>query len=130
MSETKHTPGPWTLETVETQIGSCHRIGPFPSLGARAETYACVYADAIPLRCELKTGRELLANARLIHASPELLAYAVAEQTLRDTTEYSPNAHGELRKALGVPDEFKCIGDYLDALRKAAIAKATLPLPR
>jgi hypothetical protein len=116
MSETKHTPGPWKCE--RSGDGKYYLVGDGQS--SWGTHVAEVYSDDTDKH-------EAAANARLIHASPELLAYAVAEQTLRDTTEYSPNAHGELRKALGVPDEFKCIGDYLDALRKAAIAKATLP---
>jgi len=74
--ETKHTPGPWYLETVRTSIGTCHKIGPFPSNGAYGETYACVYADNIN-ECDYgysKTGDELLSNARLIAAAPDLLA--------------------------------------------------------
>lgn len=27
----KHTPGPWSLETVRTQSGICHKVGPFPA---------------------------------------------------------------------------------------------------
>ena len=71
----KHTQGPWTLETVDTSIGTCHKIGPFPSNGARSETYACVYADNIRKHDygHSKNGDELLANAHLIAAAPELL---------------------------------------------------------
>jgi len=71
-----HTPGPWTLETVETQIGTCHKIGPFPcNSGTRSETHACVYADNIRLSDygHSKVGDELLANARLIAAAPQML---------------------------------------------------------
>jgi hypothetical protein len=75
MTNTKHTPGPWKLETVKTQIGSCHKIGTFPANGARKETYACVYADTINIGDEKYSavGTELLANAKLIAAAPELL---------------------------------------------------------
>jgi hypothetical protein len=67
-----HTPGPWTLTTVLTQVGHCHKIGPFPSRGAHSETFACVYVDGLGLRAE--DSPELLANARLIAAAPELVA--------------------------------------------------------
>jgi hypothetical protein len=79
MSETKFTPGPWTLETVPINggRGCCHKIGPFPSLGVYDETHACVYADGIRIGIEdrggvSKVGDELAANARLIAAAPEL----------------------------------------------------------
>ena len=68
-----HTPGPWTLTTVPTQVGHCHKIGPFPSRNERRpETHACVYVDGLGLRPE--DAPELLANARLIAAAPDLLA--------------------------------------------------------
>jgi hypothetical protein len=40
------TPGQWQLETVPTQVGICHKIGPFPSLGVRDQTSACIYVDS------------------------------------------------------------------------------------
>ncbi len=66
----KHTPGPWTLETVTTSCGVCHKIGPFPWVDyddKKVQNYACVYVDYG------KNGDELLANARLIAAAPDLL---------------------------------------------------------
>jgi hypothetical protein len=75
----KHTPGPWTLETVRTQVGACHKIGPFPGddrIPAKRENYACVYADWEDFENKRLTdrGQMLLANARLIAAAPDLLA--------------------------------------------------------
>lgn len=69
------TPGPWKLETVTTSLGTCHKIGPFPSLGVRDTTYACVYADCVSMHQYGKSavGDELMANARLIRAAPDLL---------------------------------------------------------
>ena len=71
----KHTPGPWALESVDTRCGSCHKIGPFPSAGVRSEVHACVYADQMRLGIDDRNpvAAELLANARLIAAAPELL---------------------------------------------------------
>lgn len=69
----KHTPGPWTLETVRTQSGQCHKIGPFPARrGGDGERHACLYADYPSAHNPADI--ELLANARLISAAPELLA--------------------------------------------------------
>jgi hypothetical protein len=71
-----HTPGPWSLETVPTTAGSCHKIGPFPSAGVRPVVHACVYADGIRLGLDEQSpvAVELLDNARLIAAAPDLLS--------------------------------------------------------
>lgn len=68
MSETKHTPGPWTLETVQTSVGVCHKIGP---LGNSTRLHsACLYDDCYSDRAR---DLQLLADASLIAAAPELL---------------------------------------------------------
>ncbi|WP_309601197.1 hypothetical protein [Burkholderia multivorans] len=74
MNEIKSTPGPWILATVPTSVGSCHKIGPFPSAGHRPHTYACVYADGIRPGIDdaLPAAIELAANARLMAASPDM----------------------------------------------------------
>lgn len=71
----KHTKGPWDLETVPTTAGSCHKIGPFPSMGVRPQVHACVYADGIRLGLDENSpvAVELRANAHLIAAAPDLL---------------------------------------------------------
>ncbi|MFX1724975.1 hypothetical protein [Stenotrophomonas sp. AS1] len=83
----KHTPGPWALESVDTSVGSCHKIGPFPSAGVRSEVHACVYADRLRLGLddESPIAVELLANARLIAAAPELLAELQRAQEFIDS---------------------------------------------
>ncbi|CUJ80825.1 MAG: hypothetical protein J0I68_30775 [Achromobacter sp.] len=61
---TKHTPGPWSLETVRTSSGVCHKVGPFP--GRREDhppRHACLYAD-YPSDSN-PSDQELLANARI-----------------------------------------------------------------
>jgi hypothetical protein len=68
----KHTKGPWSLETVKTSDGLCHKIGPFPWKDDR-QNHACIYVKypgAGPIE------EELLANARLIAAAPDLLMVA------------------------------------------------------
>lgn len=76
------TPGPWSLKTVPTSDGSCHKIGPFPSASRiHSETHACVYAIGIRLGIDDSTpvARELLANARLMAAcSPANVAAILA----------------------------------------------------
>lgn len=73
----KHTPGPWRLETVKTQVGVCHKVGEFPTrLAHRPTTSACVYEDGTSNWRLLENGTldsELLANARLMTAAPDLL---------------------------------------------------------
>jgi hypothetical protein len=69
MGEIKHTPGPWTLETVRTSMGICHKIGPFPWKDGKQNS-ACIYVD-YPGNGEIEA--ELLANARVMRSSPELL---------------------------------------------------------
>ena len=69
-----HTPGPWTVETVPTQIGVCHKIGPFPGSCGKPVGYACVYVDgASAYKPRLGKEAELLANAVLMAAAPDLL---------------------------------------------------------
>ena len=74
-----HTPGPWTVETVPTQVGLCHKIGPFPGSCGKPVGYACVYVDgASAYRPQLGKHEELLANAVLMAAAPEMLVACVA----------------------------------------------------
>jgi hypothetical protein len=67
-----HTPGPWSLETVPTVCGICHKVGPMPAMreGGKPGS-ACLYVDyptpGHPVAIELQ------ANARLIAAAPDLL---------------------------------------------------------
>jgi hypothetical protein len=63
MSETKHTPGPWEVETVPTQIGHAHRIKPIN---------ACLYVDHRGAKERDEKTVTALANARLIAAAPGL----------------------------------------------------------
>lgn len=86
----KHTPGPWALSTVRTQVGWCHKVGPFPS--RRGESHACVYEDGISNSPPVDS--ELLANARLIAAAPELLEVlrALVEQVANVKVVHIPGA--------------------------------------
>jgi hypothetical protein len=102
-----HTPRPWSLKTVPTSDGSCHKIGPFPSASrVHSETHACVYAIGIRLGIDDSTpvARELLANARLMTAAPDLLA------VLQEVDAFIS----------GAPDAVEPFGRV-----RAAIAKAT-----
>lgn len=79
MTDTKHTPGPWGLITVPTSIGQCHKIGSFP--GRLKDNHACIYDDGAPAG-HSEHSAELLANAHLIAATPELL------EALEDCVEF------------------------------------------
>jgi len=101
--ETKHTTGPWALETVPTTCGVCHKVGPFP--GKRPvdkPRYACLYAD-YPSKGN-QPDDELEANARLIVAAPDM--------------------YDALRELLAAWDEFQNPADGVAQDARAAIAKA------
>lgn len=87
------TPGPWPLETVSTQVGICHKIGVFPSRGARRETSACVYDDGATLRYP---DPELLANARLMAAAPAL--YEACQRAFAVENSVTQGQEKELRE--------------------------------
>ncbi len=108
MSE--HTPGPWVLDTIQTSVGICHRIGPFPPRRPDDETvrHACLYAD-YPSACN-PADKELEANARLIAAAPELLE--ALELVIK---EHAPSYHDCLDD--GEPECAWCVASK-------AIAKA------
>lgn len=101
MSTMKHTPGPWTLETVTTAVGICHKIGPFPPRRPDDVTTrsACLYAD-YPSGCN-PADEELKANARLIAAAPELLE--ALEYAIRQIPELAsvPGVKAAIAKAKG-----------------------------
>jgi hypothetical protein len=70
-----YTRGEWKLKLIDTSVGTCFTIGPFPSHGVYPETSACVYADTVR-RNEYghnAIADELSANAALIAAAPELV---------------------------------------------------------
>ena len=93
------TPGPWAMETVRTSCGTCHRIGPFPrpDYASKQEGWACVYDDYPPGI----GSHDLLANARLIAAAPDL--YAALEETLRKIRNLGLD-HWWLENALDADD--------------------------
>jgi hypothetical protein len=89
----KHTPAPWILQTVPTSAGVCHKIGPFPpKLGTSTARHACLYADN---HSEYNPAdKELLANAKLIAAAPELLeALELALEYWRHRQQRYKNKH-------------------------------------
>lgn len=77
------TPGPWSVETVPTSCGVCHKVGPFP--GRRPgdpPRHACLYADypsqGNPADDELEANAAFIAacNPAAIH---DLLAHIDAQ---------------------------------------------------
>ena len=69
------TPGPWDKKTVTTSCGVCHQIGPWPHEWRHGkEMSACIYDD---YPSSGGTGN-MIANAALIAAAPELHAAVVA----------------------------------------------------
>lgn len=60
-----HTPGPWTIETVPTQIGHCHKIMPM---------VACLYVDHRGSDFKDQKTLTAKADAHLMAAAPDMLA--------------------------------------------------------
>lgn len=93
----KHTDGPWTLDTVVTSSGVCHKIGPFPWKAGK-ENHACIYVD-YPGTGPIEA--ELLANARLIAAAPELLAaLQTLERAIANNEPFSRAEHDQAKSAI------------------------------
>ena len=117
MSEAKHTPGPWVLETLRTSCGICHKVGPFPGRHDNDEPrHACLYAD-YPSKHN-PADAELEANARLIAAAPDLLEalikYMDAIDMFDKASKDGINYHGAVGNRLATEE-----------IARAAIAKAT-----
>jgi hypothetical protein len=93
----KHTPGPWTVEPPSDQAPHMWITAPTSSGIAKVET--CDYDDG---RGERLTDEDF-ANARLIAASPELLA--ALKEAVEIIEEYSPydgsRAYSAIAKAEG-----------------------------
>ncbi|MCY1420173.1 hypothetical protein D9M71_357860 [compost metagenome] len=84
-----YTQGPWTLETVRTSSGICHKIGPFPPKSHHVHSlprHACLYGD-YPSPFD-PADQELEANARLISCAPELLEALECVLALHDNAVY------------------------------------------
>lgn len=110
--ESKHTPGPWGMDTVKTQVGCCYKIGVFPSKVGH-DNFACVYADGCRVDEDSGIAAELKANARLIASAPELLeALEIAKNGLMWFREQYPDEVNE------------CDHEAMQQI-EAAIAKAT-----
>ena len=104
-----HTTGPWSLETLRTSSGICHKIGPFPPQRKEGDyRHACLYADH-PSNYN-PADKELFANAVLIAASPDLLA----------ALEAAVSQYGKPGGPWNVPSD---PGGWLDKAQRA-IAKA------
>ena len=99
--ETKHTPGPWYVETLDGQRGPIHQvlatIGKYPSTVCVVEEYSEVPGfDA-----------NRLADSRLIAAAPDLFAlvlemFAESERSMAmlGIPMLSANWHNKAKKAI------------------------------
>lgn len=96
------TPGPWSVETVPTSCGVCHKVGPFP--GKRPDDpprHACLYAD-YPSAGN-PADDELMANANFIAAcNPEAIRELLAERdALKAENESLKHENHNLKWAIG-----------------------------
>lgn len=113
------TPGPWSVETVPTSCGICHKVGPFP--GKRPDyppRHACLYADyPIPGN---PADVELEANARYIAAcSPaNVRALLAAHDALK--------ADAERLASLAWPEPFCDEYNGIDLHEQASIYASAL----
>lgn len=105
---TKHTPGPWTVEHGLSSDQAKYT----PGIDANGETFTVILygikreGDACGIRG--RTDDEQEANARLIAAAPELLAFAQAfladyqsEDGMQLMKHYAKQAHAAIAKATG-----------------------------
>lgn len=96
--ELLHTPGPWTVETrlhVHAILCQPTRKGEFP-LVAVIENQGDPENGSITAR--MRTDAELLANARLIAAAPDMLEHALWVVRLFGTD--NPKGQAELRESV------------------------------
>ena len=116
------TPGPWKMETVRTSCGTCHRIGPFPrpNYTSKEEGWACVYDDYPP-----GIGSpDLLSNARLIAAAPDLARALLAARAERDRLAAANAAlEAKLARLVGARRQFHDACNTYDAKREKVQAR-------
>lgn len=117
----KGTPGPWTMETVPTSIGVCHKIGPFPSSGGPyPETHACVYVDGGAMDPCGSREEELLANALRIAAVPQMEAALDGLTTAADELQCQAQDVGDPEPELTAA--IRSVRDWIDTSMKALAA--------
>jgi len=115
MNNTLHTPGNWDIHT-------CNENGPFldsfylSTSADERERIICRFPTATGQFSD--TGRENLANARLIAAAPDLLSALEWLAVWNDGEPCFCHVHGESERARYTPHD-----SYCDKAR-AAIAKA------
>lgn len=82
MTKPQFTPGPWTVETVATQIGHAHKIMP---------VHACLYVDHRDAKEKDMKTHTAHADANLIAAAPELyIACEAAKKFVEEKMDSTP----------------------------------------
>jgi len=113
-----HTPGPWEAVRINSQEWTVDAPKGDPKLGYTSwEGLAVVHGST-----GVEEAGELVAqaNARLVAASPDLLAYAEIEEARsrgEDAAKAALQQHG-WHESMGSAQ------DFVDQMRRAAIAKA------
>lgn len=95
-----------TVETVRTQVGHCHKIGPLPGSCGKNPGCACVYVDGQHApRAQTGREQELLAYANLFAAAPDLLEACEAAKAFVAPGSLWNTLDDAIRKAKGESDE-------------------------
>lgn len=126
------TPGPWSMETVRTSCGVCHKIGPWPHKWRAGETMsACIYDD-YPSPPE---GTDtMLANAtHLARCSPDNIAAIIAgyrqlQKENADLREDIGACHATFAKPIDILNDRVDARDAEISALKALLREATAAL--
>jgi hypothetical protein len=110
----KTNPTPWHYETVKTQVGVCHKIGP---LGSTTKLkYACLYDDCYSF---VPRDLQLLEDTKLIVRAVN------AHEALVEACEWALRAIAEPIRIRGQNDQY-C--DAYESLKAALrLAESTAP---
>ena len=112
MNEQKHTPGPWTVQTLSE---SWHDYSDWKTFAVRSPRNVCLAVVGDVDRFE---SERIPANAQLISAAPDMLAALQECKCVLETAcRYFP-------KSINNWDKFQLINVMENAVKKA-IAKAT-----
>ena len=122
-----HTPGPWSVHPIKSSycyiVPACQIERPIGGTTVTADDVNDYAQHIVAIDCAThrRTKSEARANARLIAATPDLLAYAKCEEA----RSCSEDVAKTVLKQHGWNPAKSTSHFFLDCMRRAAIAKAT-----